>query len=83
MALARNNGGDARLGEDIFDADHLRLWGELFTPEPDAQQADGIWQLLHLRAGCRLLDAPCGYGRLSVQFGFWDTDFSTKTSALA
>src|SRR5512137_1350732 len=52
----------------FFDADYLRLWGELFTPEQNAQQAEGIWQLLGLRPGSQLLDAPCGYGRLSVQF---------------
>jgi SAM-dependent methyltransferase len=52
----------------FFDADYLRLWGTLFTPEQNAQQAEGIWQLLGLRPGSRLLDAPCGYGRLSVQF---------------
>lgn len=29
-------------------------------------QAQGIWELLKLREGSRVLDAPCGYGRLSV-----------------
>jgi len=51
----------------FFDADYLRVWGALFTPEQDEQQAEGIWKLLQLRPGSRLLDAPCGYGRLSVQ----------------
>jgi SAM-dependent methyltransferase len=52
----------------FFDADYIRLWGEMFTPEQDAQQADAIWQLLRLENGSRLLDAPCGYGRLSACF---------------
>lgn len=52
----------------FFDVNYLRLWGELFTPEQNAQQADAIWQLLRLQAGSRLLDAPCGYGRLSLEF---------------
>ena len=52
----------------FFDADYLHLWGGAFPPELDAQQADGIWQLLGLRTGSRVLDAPCGYGRLSMQF---------------
>ena len=52
----------------FFDADYIRLWGEVFTAEQDEKQADGIWHLLGLQPGSRLLDAPCGYGRLSVQF---------------
>ncbi|HSB74456.1 MAG TPA: methyltransferase domain-containing protein [Terriglobales bacterium] len=52
----------------FFDADYLWLWGETFTAEQNAQQAGAIWELLRLRPGSRLLDAPCGYGRLSVEF---------------
>jgi len=52
----------------FFDADYLCLWGETFTGEQNAQQAVGIWDLLQLRPGSRLLDAPCGYGRLSAEF---------------
>lgn len=54
--------------KNFFDADYLRLWGEGFTAEQNAQQADGIWELLHLQPSSRLLDAPCGYGRLSLEF---------------
>jgi SAM-dependent methyltransferase len=52
----------------FFDGDYLRLWGEAFTAEQNAQQAAGIWELLRLQPGFRLLDAACGYGRLSVEF---------------
>jgi SAM-dependent methyltransferase len=52
----------------FFDTDYIRLWGERFTPEQDGQQAEAIWHLLQLQTGSRLLDAPCGYGRLSACF---------------
>lgn len=51
----------------FFDADYLRLWGEMFTPEQNAHQAEALWELLRLQTGSRVLDAPCGYGRLSAQ----------------
>jgi SAM-dependent methyltransferase len=51
--------------QTFFDADYLTLWGGASPAQADAQQADGLWHLLRLRAGDRLLDAPCGYGRLS------------------
>jgi SAM-dependent methyltransferase len=52
----------------FFDSDYLRIWGDAFTPEQNEQQASGVWQLLGLHTGNRLLDAPCGYGRLSAEF---------------
>ncbi len=50
----------------FFDADYLRLWGGMFSPERNTQHADALWQLLRLQPASRVLDAPCGYGRLSV-----------------
>jgi SAM-dependent methyltransferase len=52
----------------FFDSEYLRLWGEAFTAEQNARQAEGLWSLLRLHSGSRLLDAPCGYGRLSMEF---------------
>lgn len=49
----------------FFDHDYLRIWGQMFTPEDDARQAAELWSLLDLAPGCRVLDAPCGWGRLS------------------
>ncbi len=49
----------------FFDADYLRLWGQADAPGATAAQVDGLWTLLGLREGSRVLDAPCGYGRLS------------------
>lgn len=50
---------------DFFDADYLRISHALFPDSVNEAQAGAIWQLLELTPGARLLDAPCGYGRLS------------------
>jgi len=49
----------------FFDADYVRLWGQFGSCGPAAAEADGLWTVLQLREGSRVLDAPCGYGRLS------------------
>jgi SAM-dependent methyltransferase len=51
--------------ETFFDRDYLKIWGQLFTEEANAKQAADLWWMLDLDPGCRLLDAPCGWGRLS------------------
>ncbi len=51
--------------QTFFDDDYIRVWGAIFTPEQSAQQADMLWKLLGLHEGSRVLDAGCGYGRLS------------------
>lgn len=52
--------------ESFFDADYLHLWKG--TPEEwrAAREAAGLWSLLALGEGSRVLDAPCGYGRISL-----------------
>jgi SAM-dependent methyltransferase len=49
----------------FFDADYMRLWGGTEPPERAREQVDALWQLCGLAEGARVLDAPCGYGRLS------------------
>jgi len=49
----------------FFDADYLRLWGQSEVSGSIAAQVEGLWSLLGLQEGSRVLDAPCGYGRLS------------------
>lgn len=49
----------------FFDADYVRLWGESEVAGATAAQVAGLWSLLGLKEGSRVLDAPCGYGRLS------------------
>jgi len=51
--------------EGFFDLEYIHIWGGLIPPEKTASEVDGLWQLLGLHAGSRVLDAPCGYGRLS------------------
>jgi SAM-dependent methyltransferase len=51
--------------ESFFDAEYVRLWGAREAPGVAAAQVEGLWTLLGLREGSRVLDAPCGYGRLS------------------
>lgn len=49
--------------QSFFDADYLALWA--LPAERTAGEVDGLWRLLELAEGSRLLDAPCGYGRLA------------------
>jgi SAM-dependent methyltransferase len=51
--------------KDFFDADYIRIWGEFIPAEKTASEVEGLWQLLRLHEGSRVLDAPCGYGRLA------------------
>jgi SAM-dependent methyltransferase len=50
--------------QSFFDDDYLHVWGT-DRKERTAREVDGLWAVLGLGAGARLLDAPCGYGRLS------------------
>lgn len=50
--------------ETFFDADYVRLWGESGITDT-AKEVDGLWSLLGLGDGSRILDAPCGYGRIA------------------
>ena len=56
---------DAAWWTTFYDEDYLRLWGESFDDPRNRAEADALWQVLDLAPGRRLLDAPCGYGRLS------------------
>jgi len=49
----------------FFDQDYLALVGNRFSEEANTKQARALWSMLDLNPGCRLLDAPCGWGRLS------------------
>lgn len=51
--------------QDFFDADYLALWGRTLTDERSAAEADGLWALAGLAEGSRVLDAPCGQGRIA------------------
>lgn len=49
----------------FFDADYVRVWSSFLPDAASEEQADAIWRTLRLDKGARVLDAPCGYGRLS------------------
>lgn len=51
--------------ESFFDADYLRLWEAAEAPDKTERQVAGLWTLLGLQAGSRVLDGPCGYGRIA------------------
>lgn len=49
----------------FFDADYLRLWEGAEAQDQTVRQVAGLWDLLGLAEGNRVLDAPCGYGRIA------------------
>jgi SAM-dependent methyltransferase len=51
--------------ETFFDSDYLRIWEGAEASGNPVRQVDGLWSILALRAGASVLDAPCGYGRIS------------------
>jgi SAM-dependent methyltransferase len=51
--------------QSFYDDDYLALWGPFYDDAATAAQADGLVAMLGLAAGARVLDAPCGFGRLS------------------
>lgn len=51
--------------EGFFDAEYIRLWSGAITPERTEREAAALWSLLDLHEGSRVLDAPCGYGRIA------------------
>lgn len=52
--------------KNFFDHEYLRIWSEYTPAERTAQEVEDLWRLLALREGSRVLDAPCGYGRISL-----------------
>lgn len=49
--------------EDFFHGLATELWRRAVTPEQTATEARFLARELHLRAGSRVLDAPCGFAR--------------------
>jgi SAM-dependent methyltransferase len=50
--------------QSFFDEDYLHVWGT-DRGERTMREVDGLWSVLGLAAGSRVLDAPCGYGRVA------------------
>jgi SAM-dependent methyltransferase len=51
--------------QGFFDLDYLKLWGGRIPAERSRREAGGLWEMCRLAEGRRVLDAPCGYGRIS------------------
>jgi SAM-dependent methyltransferase len=52
--------------ETFFDDDYLATYRSFKTDEEAQAEAEAIAALLALRPGAAVLDAPCGYGRISL-----------------
>ena len=48
----------------FFDDDYFRMWEPSLSEAQSMKQAEDLWSMLDLTSGCRILDAPCGWGRL-------------------
>src|SRR5438132_795994 len=51
--------------QTFFDNDYLRIWEGVEAPGKTERQVSGLWTVLGLTEGSAVLDAPCGYGRIS------------------
>jgi SAM-dependent methyltransferase len=50
--------------EQFFDDDYLRVWATV--SKGGDEEAAALWRVLGLSDGSRVLDAGCGYGRVSL-----------------
>ena len=50
--------------EQFFDEDYLRVWATV--SKAGDEEAAALWRILGLSEGSRVLDAGCGYGRVSL-----------------
>lgn len=53
--------------EEFFSGIYAEVLAGQFTPEATKVQADTIRRLLDLRPGRRVLDVPCGQGRIALE----------------
>ncbi len=53
--------------ESFFTGINCELWEKAVSAEWNHQEADFLFGLLQMKPGQRLLDIPCGNGRLSVE----------------
>jgi SAM-dependent methyltransferase len=51
----------------FFDADYVALLRDTNPPRATRRQVDFLVRSLRLRAGARVLDVPCGYGRHAAE----------------
>jgi SAM-dependent methyltransferase len=51
--------------ETFFDEDYVRLWSLMSAGGDPERQSEALWGLLGLTERAKVLDAPCGYGRIA------------------
>ena len=51
--------------DEVFGDDYLHFYDVLLTDERTDQEAELVMRLLHLDKGDRVLDIPCGHGRIA------------------
>jgi SAM-dependent methyltransferase len=51
--------------ETFFNTEYVRLWERAEAPGQSEREGAGLWAILNLTEGSRVLDAPCGYGRIA------------------
>src|SRR2546423_2122375 len=51
--------------DQVFGDDYLHFSGDLLPEERSDQDVELIARLLDLRPGARVLDVPCGHGRIA------------------
>ncbi|HEX4458735.1 MAG TPA: class I SAM-dependent methyltransferase [Polyangia bacterium] len=51
--------------DSFFDDDYARVFDASLTPARTAREVDGLLALLAPPPNARILDAPCGYGRIT------------------
>ena len=69
--------------EDFFNGIALDFWRAAVTEEQTRAEADFIQRLLQLDAGARILDVPCGNGRVAIDlaargFGLTGVDIASE-----
>ncbi len=53
--------------QTFFEGVALDMWRAAVRPEQNSADADRIESLLELPQGARMLDAPCGFGRVALE----------------
>ncbi len=57
--------GQVSVPSELFDDDYLYFYAEAISPSRSDAEAEVIAKLLSLEPGMRVLDVPCGEGRIS------------------
>lgn len=65
LAIRVNAPLDPEWWRDFFDAAYVDAWTAAGAFDHTEEQVEGILDVLDVSAGARILDVPCGFGRIS------------------